>query len=69
MGAADVKKLAERAGSSQEAKMRELEEPLAMRDQLEKFIEGGFHYGFRRFRGGITKNSSSCERERAESLI
>ena len=47
MGAADVKKLAERAGSSQEAKMRELEEPLAMRDQLEKFIEAGFHYGFR----------------------
>ena len=33
--------------SSQLAKMRELEELLATRDQLEKEIEGGFRYGFR----------------------
>ena len=43
----DVKALAERAGSSQRVKMRELEELLAIRDQLEKEIEGGFRYGFR----------------------
>ena len=43
----DVKALAERAGSSQRAIMRELEELLAMRDQLEKEIEGGFRHGFR----------------------
>ena len=43
----DVKALTERAGSSQRAKMRELEELLAIRDQLEKEIEGGFRYGFR----------------------
>ena len=43
----DVKALAERAGSSQRAKMRELEELLATRDPLEKEIEGGFRYGFR----------------------
>ena len=43
----DVRALAERAGSSQQAKMRELEELLAIRDQLEKEIEGDFRYGFR----------------------
>ena len=43
----DVKALAERAGSSQRAKMRELEELLAIRDQLEKEIESGFRYGVR----------------------
>ena len=43
----DVKAFAERAGSSQRAKMRELEELLAIRDQLEKKIEGGVRYGFR----------------------
>ena len=32
----DVKALAERAGSSQSAKIRELEELLAIRDKLEK---------------------------------
>ena len=32
----DVKSLVERAGSSRRAKMRELEELLAIRDQLEK---------------------------------
>ena len=44
--ARDVKALAERAGSSQRIKMRELEELLAIRDQLEKEIEGSFRYGF-----------------------
>ena len=43
----DVKALTARAGSSQRAKMRELEELLAIRDQLEKQIEGGFRCGFR----------------------
>ena len=43
----DVKALAERARSSQRAKMRELEELLGIRDQLKKEIEGGFRYGFR----------------------
>ena len=47
IGVVDVKTLAERAGSSQRAKMRELEQLLAIRDQLEKEIEGGFRYGFR----------------------
>ena len=46
-GVVNVKTLAERAGSSQLAKMRELEELLAIRDQLEKEIEGGFRYDFR----------------------
>ena len=45
-GGVDVKALAERAGSSQRAKLRELEELLARKDQLEKQIEGGFRYGF-----------------------
>ena len=36
MGVVDVKALAEGAGSSRSAKMRELEELLARRDQLEK---------------------------------
>ena len=36
MGVVDVEALAERAGSSQWAKMRELEELLARRDQLEE---------------------------------
>ena len=36
MGVVDVKALAERAGSSQRAKMRELEELLARTDQPEK---------------------------------
>ena len=36
MGVVNVKALAERVGSSQRAKMRELEELLAIRDQLEK---------------------------------
>ena len=44
--AEDVKALAERAGGSQRAKMRELEELLAIRDQLDKEIEGGFRSGF-----------------------
>ena len=35
-GVVGVKALVERAGSSQRAKMRELEELLAIRDQLEK---------------------------------
>ena len=39
--------LAERAGSSQRAKMRELEKLLAIRNQLEKEIKGSFRYGFR----------------------
>ena len=43
----NVKPLAERAGSSQRAKMRELEELLAIRDQLEREIEVGSYYGFR----------------------
>ena len=47
MGVVDVKALAERAGSSQRAKMRELEELLAIRDRLEREIEGDFRYGFR----------------------
>ena len=47
MGVVNVKALAERAGSSQRAKMRELEELLARRDQLETEVEGGFYYGFR----------------------
>ena len=46
----DVKALAERAGSSQSVKMRELKELLAIRekirDKLEKEIEGGFCSGF-----------------------
>ena len=46
-GVVDVKALAERAESSQRAKMRELEELLAKRDQLEEEIEGGFCYGLR----------------------
>ena len=36
MGVENVKVLAERARSSQRAKMRELEELLAVRDKLEK---------------------------------
>ena len=36
MGVVGVQALAERAGSSQRAKMRELEELFAIRDQLEK---------------------------------
>ena len=36
LGGVDVKALAERAGSSQRAKIRELEELLARRDRLEK---------------------------------
>ena len=36
MGIVNVKSLAERAGSSQRAKMQELEELLAIGDQLEK---------------------------------
>ena len=47
MSVVDVKALTERAGSSQRAKMRELEKLLAIRNQLEKYIEGGFRYGFR----------------------
>ena len=43
----DVEALAERAGSSQRAKMRELEQLLAMRNQLEIEMVGGFRYGFR----------------------
>ena len=43
----DVKALAERAGSSQRANMRELKELLAIRNRLEKEIEGGFRCGFR----------------------
>ena len=48
MGVVDreVKALAERAGSPQKAKMRELGELLVRRDQLEKGIEGGFRYVF-----------------------
>ena len=42
----DVKALAERAGSSQGATMPELEELLAMGDELEKYFEVGFRYGF-----------------------
>ena len=41
MGVVVVKASAERAGSSQRAKMRELEKMLARRDQLENEIEGG----------------------------
>ena len=47
MGVADVKAVADRARSSHRARMRELEELLAIRDQLEEEIEGGFRYGFR----------------------
>ena len=47
MAVVDVKVLAARAGSSQRAKMRELEELLAKRDQLDKEIEGGSRDGFR----------------------
>ena len=47
LGVVNVKALSERAGSSQRAKVRELEELLAIRDQLEKEIERGFRYGFR----------------------
>ena len=47
MGVVNVKELAERAASSQRAKVRELEELLAIRDQLEREIEGGFRHGFR----------------------
>ena len=47
MGVVDVNALAERGKSSQRAKIRELEELLAIRDQLEKYTEGGFRYGFR----------------------
>ena len=47
MGVVDVKALAERAGSSQRATMRVLEELLARRDQLEQEIEGGSYYDFR----------------------
>ena len=36
VGVVNVKALAKRAGSSQRAKMRELEELLEIRDQLEK---------------------------------
>ena len=36
LGVVDVKALVEKAKSSQLARMRELEEPLAVRDQLEK---------------------------------
>ena len=43
----DVKALAERAWNSQRARMWDLEQLLAIRDQLEKNIEGGFRYGFR----------------------
>ena len=43
----NVKALAEIAGSSQRVEMRELEELLEKRDQLDKKIEGGFRYGFR----------------------
>ena len=46
MGIANVKAVAERAGSFQRAKMQELQELLAKGDQLEKEIEGGFRYGF-----------------------
>ena len=46
-GVVDVKALAERARNSQLAKMRELEELLAIRDQLENEVEGGSRYGFR----------------------
>ena len=46
MGVVGVKTLAERAVSSQRAKMRELEDLLAIRDQLEKEVEGGFRYVF-----------------------
>ena len=47
IGVVNMKALAERARSSQRAKMRELEEELlVIRDQLEKEIEGGFRYGF-----------------------
>ena len=42
----DVKVLAEKAGSSQSAKMRYLEELLAIQDHLKTEIEGGFCYGF-----------------------
>ena len=45
IGGVDMKALAERAGSSQRVMMQELEELLAIRDQLEK--EDGFRYGFR----------------------
>ena len=47
MGVVNVKALAEKAGSSQRANMRELEELLAIRDQLAKEIEDGFRHGFR----------------------
>ena len=47
MGVVDVKASAERAGSCQRAKMRELDGLLARRDKLEKEIEGGAYYGFR----------------------
>ena len=47
MGVGDVKALAERAGSSQRAKMLELEALLAKSDQLEKEVEGGSYYGSR----------------------
>ena len=47
MGVVGVEALAEGAGSSQRAQMRELEKLLALRDQLEKKIEGGLRYGFR----------------------
>ena len=47
MGVMGVNALAERAGSSQGAKMRQLEELLARRDQLDKKIEDGFSFGFR----------------------
>ena len=45
MDGLDVKALVGRVGSSQRAKMQELEELLAVRDRLEKGIEGGFCYG------------------------
>ena len=47
LGVVDVKALAAKAGSSQRAKKRELEELLAIRDQLEKGIESGSRNGIR----------------------
>ena len=43
----EVNALAKRVGSSQRAKMLELEELLPIRDQLKKEIEGDFRHGFR----------------------
>ena len=42
----DVRTLAERSGRSQRAKMRELNQLLAIRDQHDNKIEDDFRFGF-----------------------